>query len=87
MIVSGNKSAEQARDYYAKEFADFRRKEPTPYMDGLRFTPSAGNAADPDERVLSDEQLKQAVEEGEAKAGSRPPLPSRQGRSTTSSCA
>jgi hypothetical protein len=63
-IVTGAKSAQEARDYYAKEFADFRRKKPTPYMEGLRFTPGDRNAADPDGRVLSDEDLKRAVEEG-----------------------
>jgi hypothetical protein len=61
--VTGAKSPQQARDYYAKEFADYRRKKPTPYMERLRFTPS-GNAADPDTRMLSDEDLKQAAEEG-----------------------
>lgn len=66
-IVTGEKSPEEARQYYAKEFADYRRKEPTPYMDGLRFRPGDGSTADPDERVLSDDDLQRAVEEGEAK--------------------
>jgi hypothetical protein len=66
-IVTGAKNAQQAREYYAKEFADYRRKKPTPYMERLRFTPT-GNAADPDTRMLSDEDLKQAAEEGK-KAG------------------
>jgi hypothetical protein len=65
-IVTGAKSVQQARDYYAREFADFRRKKPTPYMEKLRFTPAADDAADPDVRVLSDEELKQAKREGEA---------------------
>ena len=64
-IVTGKKSVQQARDYYAKEFADFRRKKPTPYMEKLRFTPAAGDAADPDVRVLSDDDLEQAKREGE----------------------
>src|SRR6266540_2455657 len=34
-IVTGMKTAQQARDYYAEEFLDNRRKKPTPYMDGL----------------------------------------------------
>lgn len=63
-IVTGAKSAQEARDYYAKEFADYRRKRPTPYMEGLRFTPGDRGAADPDRRVLSDEDLERAVEEG-----------------------
>ena len=40
-------------------------KKPTPYMEGLRFTPwPDGAAADPDVRVLWDEELAAAIEEG-----------------------
>jgi hypothetical protein len=56
-------TVEEAREYYAKEFLDYRRKQPTPYMDGLRFHPD-GDTRDADERVLSDEDLERAVEEG-----------------------
>lgn len=63
-IVTGERDVEDARNYYAKEFADYRRKKPTPYMQGLRFAPADGGAADPDKRMLSDEDLKRAVEEG-----------------------
>jgi hypothetical protein len=66
-IVTGAKTVQEARDYYAKEFADYRRKKPTPYMEGLRFTRPAGNTADPDQRMLSDEDLKRAEEEGKQK--------------------
>lgn len=59
-IVVGSKSAEQAREYYAKEFVDYRRKKPTPYMECLRFTPDSGETADPDTRMISDEELRQA---------------------------
>jgi hypothetical protein len=68
-IVTGAKDVEQARAYYAKEFADYRRKEPTPYMEKLRFTPPSGGTADPDQRVLSDDDLEQAQREGEQKQG------------------
>lgn len=63
-IVTGAKTAQQAREYYAKEFADYRRKKPTPYMDKLHFTPGNRSAADPDVRLLSDEELEQAKKEG-----------------------
>jgi hypothetical protein len=63
-IVTGAKTAEQARDYYAKEFADYRRKKPTPYMERLRFETRDPDAPDPDQRVLSDQDLERAVEEG-----------------------
>lgn len=64
-IVTDTKSVEEARSYYAKEFADYRRKKPTPYMEKLRFTPGDRSAADPDVRLLSDEELEQAKKEGE----------------------
>ena len=61
-IVTGAKTAKEARDYHAKEFADYRSKKPTPYMSALR---AAERAADQDARTLSDEDLRQAAEEGE----------------------
>lgn len=66
-IVTGAKTADEARRYYAKEFADFRRKKPTPYMERLRFAPQDGGAADPDTRLLSDDDLEAAAKEGAAK--------------------
>ena len=69
-IVTGEKSVDEARAYYAKEFADYRRRLPTPYMDGLRFA-GGSDTADPDVRVLSDEDLKQAAEEGRRRGGSQ----------------
>jgi hypothetical protein len=63
-VVAGTRSVDEARAYYAKEFADYRRKKPTPYMEKLRFAPSMRGAADPDVRVLSDEELERAVAEG-----------------------
>jgi hypothetical protein len=66
-IVTGAKSAQEAREYYAKEFADYRRKKPTPYMERLHFTPGDRGAADPDTRMLSDEDLERAKKEGESR--------------------
>jgi hypothetical protein len=66
-IVTGHKTVEEARQYYAKEFADYRRRKPTPYMQGLRFEPGDESAADPDRRTLSDQDLRQARQEGEQK--------------------
>lgn len=64
-IVTGARDVQQAREYYAQEFLDYRRKQPTPYMEGLRFTPSDPQSPDPDVRILSDQDLKQAVAEGQ----------------------
>jgi hypothetical protein len=66
-IVSGAKSVAEARDYYAKEFMDYRRGEPTPYMNELRV-PTGRRTADPDKRVLSDEDLERAAQEGQRKS-------------------
>ncbi|MBW7849159.1 MAG: hypothetical protein H3C38_01525 [Rhodospirillales bacterium] len=63
-IVEGTRSVREARDYYAKEFADYRRGKPTPYMEGLRFRAGAGDTRDPDVRALSDEDLEEAAREG-----------------------
>lgn len=63
-IVTGARTVDEARDSYAREFTDARRKKPTPYMEGLRFSPGDGNAADPDMRILSDDDLRQAAREG-----------------------
>jgi hypothetical protein len=63
-IVTGAKTAEEARQYYTNEFVDYRRKKPTPYMQGLRYKPGDAGAADPDERAVSDRELERAVEEG-----------------------
>lgn len=62
-IVAGTKDVAEAREYYAKEFIDARRKQPTPYMDRLTFEPQSG-APDADQRVLSDDQLNAATAEG-----------------------
>jgi hypothetical protein len=69
-IVMDGRSVEDARAYYAQEFLDYRRKEPTPYMEALRFEPRR-DTPDPDVRVLSDEQLAEAEAAGETVAASR----------------
>lgn len=66
-IVSGARNVEQARAYYAREFLDYRRKLATPYMQALHFALPAGGTADPDVRVLSDQDLQRAVAEGKGK--------------------
>jgi len=63
-IVTGAKTVQEARDYYAKEFLDYRRKKPTPYMNKLQFQPPAEQAADPDTRAITDDELERAKSEG-----------------------
>lgn len=62
-IVTGEKSVDEARSYYAKEFLNARRGNPTPYMERLQFQPGT-DTADLDHRVLSDDDLEQAANEG-----------------------
>lgn len=68
-IATGRRSVEDARRYYAKEFADYRRKKPTPYMEGLQFQPGNAGCADPDVPVLSQEDLERAKQEGQGCTG------------------
>ena len=63
-IVTGAKTVDEARQYCTKEFVDYRRGKPTPYMQGLRFQPGGHDAADPDRRSVSDRELEQAAQEG-----------------------
>lgn len=46
-IVTGAKNVQEARGYCAKEFADFRRRKPTPYMERLRFAPGGSGSRPP----------------------------------------
>jgi hypothetical protein len=63
-IVTGVKGVQEAREYYGKKFADYRRKKPTPYMERLRFSAPQEKTADPDIPILSDDDLKEAEDEG-----------------------
>jgi hypothetical protein len=67
-IATGRRSVEDARWYYAREFAYYRCKRPTPYMNGLRFQPSSG-CADPDVSILSEADLERAKGEDEGRIG------------------
>jgi hypothetical protein len=62
-IIHGKRSVEDARRYYGEEFLNYRKKGPTPYMQGLKFE-TRDEEADPDERTLSDEELERAKQEG-----------------------
>ena len=66
-IVTGAKTAREAREYYKKEVLDYQRKMPTPYMKSLRFT-AQGPTGDRDTRNISDEELKRAAQEAKAHA-------------------
>jgi hypothetical protein len=62
-IVTGKRSVDDSRKYYAQEFLNAKRKAPTSYMKGLKFEPR-GAEEDPDESLLSDAELKGATDEG-----------------------
>lgn len=65
-IITGKRSVDDARKYYALEFLNHRRKAPTPYMKGLKFEPKRSD--DPGERILSDSDVKRATDEGKRKS-------------------
>ena len=65
-IIDGKRSVEDARHYYGEEFLNYRKKAPTPYMQGLKFDgQDFSDAEDPDQRILSDDDLESARREGE----------------------
>ena len=61
-IISGKRSVDDARRYYVQEFLNHRKKAPTPYMKGLKFEPRVSE--DPDDVVVSDDELHSAESEG-----------------------
>lgn len=65
-IIAGKRSVDDARKYFAQEFLNYRSMASAPYMNGLKFEPR--HSADPDERILSDSELKRAVDEGKQKS-------------------
>ncbi len=65
-IVTGQRTVQEARDHYVEEVLDYRRRKPTPYMDGLRFEADP-NSADPDVAVITEQDLAQAEREAEGR--------------------
>jgi hypothetical protein len=65
-IITGKRSVDDARKYYGQEFLNHQKKAPAPYMKGLKFEPK--RADDPDERIISEVDLKRAVDEGKRKS-------------------
>ena len=62
-IVTGRKTPDEARAYYAKEFLDYRRNKPTPYMECLRIPPQH-DTPDPDRPILTNDELRDAMGQG-----------------------
>ncbi|HET9494615.1 MAG TPA: hypothetical protein VFR15_10320 [Chloroflexia bacterium] len=58
-IVTGARSVEDARQYYADTAVAFMMDRPAPYTEGLRFKPPAGETADTDETMIAGAMLKQ----------------------------
>jgi hypothetical protein len=57
-MLTGARDGNGACGYYAKEFLDARRKQSSPYVQGLRLTDQT-DTHDADQRVISEEQLQQ----------------------------
>jgi hypothetical protein len=58
-IIEDKKNFEQARQAYVDSVLAFRRHRPAPYMEQLQFIIES-DTADPDECVISRDQLNQA---------------------------
>ena len=56
-IVTGARTAQEARDYHVKEVLDATRGEPTPYRERL-LVPAQVDTKDPGEQVLTEEELR-----------------------------
>ncbi len=51
-IVTGKRTVQQARDFYAKTVMASMKGEKPPYMQKLQFQPSRGNTMDPDKGAM-----------------------------------
>ncbi|HEU4749140.1 MAG TPA: hypothetical protein VFS56_11610 [Gemmatimonadaceae bacterium] len=51
-VVTGRRTAEQARDEYARQAMAFMNNQPASYTTGLQFSVSRGGTADPDRPVM-----------------------------------
>lgn len=58
------RTVDDACAYYAKEFLDARRNQPTPYTEGLRFHMATATRPIATKRLLSDDDLERVAEEG-----------------------
>ena len=59
-IITGEKTADEARQAYLQSMKDFRAGKPTPLMERLTFQPRS-DAADPDHQLASKEEM-EAIE-------------------------
>jgi hypothetical protein len=66
-IITGKKDGDEAREAHVQALKDFRAGKPTPYMDRLQFEPH-DDAADPDEEMVTREELEAIKEQARAAA-------------------
>ena len=62
-IISGKRSVDDARRYFAHEFLEYLKGTSTPYTNGLRFEQDS-SSGDPDDSILSEDELRRATSEG-----------------------
>ncbi len=58
-IVTGQRTVDDARQFYADTATAFMMDRPAPYTEGLRFQPPAGETADVDETMIAAAMMKQ----------------------------
>lgn len=61
-IIEGRRSVEDARRFYGETAAAFVMGRPAPYAEKLQFTPPSGETADPDEAIIAQAMVDQAIE-------------------------
>lgn len=61
-IVTGKRTPEDARKFIAKEIVEYMMNRPAPYAENFQFELPVGEQWDPDNTVVQDEELMQAVE-------------------------
>src|SRR5207237_7626111 len=67
-IITGRKSAEEAKQFYLQCMIDSRAGKATPYMEKLQFEPcSKDDAQDADKELMSEEELKKTAENEKSK--------------------
>ena len=73
-IIEGRRTVEDARRFYGETAAAFVMGRPAPYAEKLQFAPPSGETADPDEAIIAQAMVDQAIEKAKDVLGvGRPP--------------
>lgn len=68
-IVTGSRTVEEARKFYAETAVAFMMNGPAPYTEGLQFELPRGDTADLDEVMIAAAMMHQTVEKAKEVLG------------------